>query len=74
MTNYKISQDEQGQIGTAPTLYQACKKIVGVVGGNVVFGSRLVAFWCGHEKKVKAGFGALPNERIQIGQDIGLFS
>lgn len=74
MTSYKITQDEQGNIGTAPTLYQTCKKIVGMVGGNVVFGNRLVAFWDGHAKVVKAGFGALPNERTLIGQDQGLFS
>lgn len=74
MKGYTITQDETGQIGTASTLYQACKKIVNVHGGNVIYGCRLVAFWCSYDKKVKAGFGALPDERTQIGQDQGLFS
>ena len=71
---YEIIQEEVGKIGTECTLYRACTKIVGVYGGTVFVGKRLVAFWCSYHRKVKAGFGAYESERAEIGQDVGLFS
>lgn len=49
------------------SLYEACKRTVGIDGGIVIEGKgRLVAFWCSHQKIVKAGFGATPDERSHI--------
>jgi len=47
-----------------------CRNIQGVPGGIVVARSggkwRLVCFWCEHDKKVKAGFGATDQERTAV--------
>ena len=53
-------------------LYNACKEIANHADAIVICAkqnkpkARLVAFWCGWEHKVKAGFGATPQEREAI--------
>lgn len=55
------------KINSNLSLYEACKRTVGVQGGIVIEGKgRLVAFWCSYHKIVKAGFGATPDERTNI--------
>jgi hypothetical protein len=71
MFGFQITQDNEGQIGTANSLHEACKKIVGIAGGNVTCERRLVAYWNG--SSVRPGFGALKGERVQIEEDAGLY-
>ncbi len=70
---YRISTESTGKRETRETLYEAARDIVNTAGGIVVGGTdaRLVAFWCAHDHKIKAGFGATDTERTMIA-DYGL--
>lgn len=70
---YTLSNDNDGDFGTAETLYTACKGIAGQLGANVFQGRRLVAFWNGHTHRVCPGFGATASERAAIESDAGAF-
>jgi hypothetical protein len=54
------------KINSNLSLYEACKKTVGVNGGVVLSNGKLIAFFCSHEGLVKAGFGANPYEKEQV--------
>ena len=71
---YILSSDNDGDFGTAETLYTACKAIAGMPGGNVYRDRLLVAFWNGHTQRVCAGFGATVAERAAIDVDCGLLA
>lgn len=49
------------------SLYDACKKAVGIDGGVVLSNGKLIAFYCSYTSMIKAGFGANQYERDQIG-------
>lgn len=55
------------------TLFEAClvAKSLGSNGIVVDPDGRLVAFYCGHRKRISPGFGAYPLEREQIIEDFG---
>ena len=71
---YKTSIEMIGNAKEHATLYEACKRIVRIEGGNVTCpgrrkafeGSPLVAFWDGWRHKVSAGYGATDIEREAI--------
>ncbi len=71
---YILSSDNDGDFGTAETLYTACKAIAGMPGGNVYRDRLLVAFWNGHTQRVCPGFGATTSEREAIENDAGPLS
>jgi len=70
---YRISIESTGKVESRETLYTATSAILNTAGGIVIGGthSRLVAFWCADENKIKAGFGATATERAMIA-DFGL--
>ena len=71
---YKFRIEEKRipvKINSNLSLYDACKRTIGVKGGIVIMSTdkvhfRLVAFYCSYYRIVKAGFGATPYERSQI--------
>ena len=48
------------------SLYEACKKTVGVKGGIVASNGKLIAFYCSYSGMVKVGFGANQSERERV--------
>jgi len=66
------SFNEQGNKECHETLYEACRDIVGVPNGlamalqSLRSHTRLVAFWCSWENKIKVGFQASEYERQLI--------
>ena len=54
------------KINSNLSLYEACKKTVGIDGGVVVSNGKLIAFYCSYSSMVKVGFGANETERKEV--------
>jgi len=67
MYNFRIEAKRiPVKINSNLSLYEACKKTVGINGGIVVSNGKLVAFYCSHSGLVKVGFGANETERKTV--------
>lgn len=75
MTNaIRMHSELTGTFGTAASLYEACKAIVGQHNAYVTVDRRPVAFYDSYCQQVRPMFAALPAERAQIEQDAGLLA
>lgn len=73
MTNaIQMHSELTGTFGTAESLYEACKAIVGQHNAYITVGQRPVAFYDSYRQQVRPMFAALPAERAQIESDAGL--
>lgn len=69
---YKVRSENKKSVKVNNlSLIEACRKIVQMAGGIVIDQRGLIAFWCSHENKVKAGFKSNEYEKTQI-QNFGL--
>ena len=48
------------------SLYEACKRTIGVNGGIVVCDGKLIAFFCSARGLVRPGFGASIEEKTAV--------
>ena len=66
---YKFRQEGKKipiRVNSNLSLYDACKKAIGVNGGIVIDRNKLIAFYCSHDKSIKSGFGSNDYEKCCI--------